>query len=64
MAGDDVGTLNVYYTYGGSVSGPFFTLSGNRGDNWFNQKFNFAFSGVTRIDVNKILFLKCQEENT
>ena len=58
MAGDDVGTLNVYYTYGGTVlANPFFTLSGNKGDNWFNQKFNFAFSGVTKIDVNKIFFI-------
>jgi hypothetical protein len=60
MAGDDVGSLNVYYTYGGAVASPFFTLSGNKGDTWINQKFNFAFSGVTRIDVNILLmFLKC-----
>ena len=54
MAGDDVGTLNVYYTTGGNqFSNPFFTLTGTRGDNWFNQKFNFAFSQITKIDVNK-----------
>ena len=59
MAGDDVGTLNVYYSYGGSVVGstPFFTLTGTRGDNWFNQKFNFAFSAVTKIDVLKYIFI-------
>ncbi len=54
MAGDDVGTLNIYYTGGdNSFTNPFFTLSGTKGDAWFNQKFNFVFNGVIKIDVSE-----------
>ena len=53
MAGDDVGTLNIYYTAGdNNFVYPFFTVSGTKGDNWINQKFDFSFSGITKIDVN------------
>jgi hypothetical protein len=59
MAGDDVGTLNIYYTGGdNSFTNPFFTLSGTKGDAWFNQKFDFVFQGVIKIDVSKKIFFK------
>lgn len=54
MAGDDVGTLNVYFTGGdSSFTNPFFTRSGTQGDDWLNIKFDFIFEGVIKIDVSK-----------
>ena len=54
MTGDDVGTLNVYYTAGDSVlTNKLFSESGTKGDNWFNAKFDFVFEGLAKIDVRK-----------